>query len=91
MTFRIEFGRQKSTLAGKWSTLLILKDNASTTPICGETGGTFEDPDQGQKGKCQGGPVDEGGKLAIEDCKEGPRDRDGGREIAFWRRKRVRR
>lgn len=78
-----------SSSASKWSTLLIFKNNASAIPGRCETNGTLKDPYQGQDGKCQSGPMNEGIVLMIIDRKERPRDRDGGREITFRRRERV--
>ena len=46
---------------------------------------TFDDPEEGQDGEHEGGPVDEGCLLVVKNGPEWPSNGDGRRKVAFWR------
>lgn len=71
-------------VAHKRRSFLILKPDTSTPglrskPIC-----ALDDPQERNDRKCKCGPMDESGSFLVgEDRPEGPRDRDGCREITL--------
>ena len=80
---------QAEGLTGERCTFFVLKNYPSKAPRRDETNGSFEDPNEGQQGKRECGPMDERRMLAVEDCEERPRDRDRRREVALGSRERI--
>ena len=78
-------------LTGQRCTFFVLKHISSTAPRGEKTDSSSENPKKGEKGKREGGPVDEFRTLAVEDGEERPRDHDRSREVAIGSRERIRR
>jgi len=70
--------------------LLVRESNAAASALAVKAIRCLEDPNEGQDGKGEGGPVDEGGgALVIEDGPQGPRDDESAGKITLDGRERV--
>lgn len=71
-------------LPDKRRTLLVTKGKASTPGTVEDAKGALEDPDEGEDGKGERGPMHElGGGLVGENGPQGPCDGNGSGKIAL--------
>jgi hypothetical protein len=77
--------RQRSI--AKDGPLFVTKPDTTTRP---EAIGTLEDPDEGNDGKPEGAPVDEGVVLVCKDGEKGPGDGHAAGQVTFRGGERIR-